>query len=266
MTTNDQTQGQEIKPEYQCALNFVRVVLENPEFRVKNNDYTMLYNKVSEELSIFMPQVAEIINLGFGLKDGQRHSNRDIHKHIGISPARIGHIIHLAIKKLRKPVSVDRLKTLVIEEEREHNFMEKSQFERYFKAQRDIYNTFHVLDNAQRQEFIGRLESLLLEFPIKFSQDIPKSEAELQKEDLIRLLNKSINEIKWSVRVANVFANEDLTKIYQVAMKSERNLLNYRCFGKKSLIEVREKLANLGLTTEMTFDPSLIEQSDYSQH
>jgi DNA-directed RNA polymerase subunit alpha len=36
-------------------------------------------------------------------------------------------------------------------------------------------------------------------------------------------------------------------------------MLKYRNFGKKSLNEIKEKLAALGLTLGMTFDPSLLE-------
>jgi DNA-directed RNA polymerase subunit alpha len=42
-------------------------------------------------------------------------------------------------------------------------------------------------------------------------------------------------------------------------MKSEQEMLKYRNFGKKSLNEIKEKLAALGLTLGMTFEPDLLE-------
>jgi DNA-directed RNA polymerase subunit alpha len=42
-------------------------------------------------------------------------------------------------------------------------------------------------------------------------------------------------------------------------MKSEQEMLKYRNFGKKSLNEIKEKLATLGLTLGMTFEADLLE-------
>jgi DNA-directed RNA polymerase subunit alpha len=42
-------------------------------------------------------------------------------------------------------------------------------------------------------------------------------------------------------------------------MKSEQEMLKYRNFGKKSLNEIKEKLATLGLTLGMAFDQDLLE-------
>ena len=42
-------------------------------------------------------------------------------------------------------------------------------------------------------------------------------------------------------------------------MKTEAEMLKYRNFGKKSLNEIKSKLAELGLTLGMTFEPALLE-------
>ena len=42
-------------------------------------------------------------------------------------------------------------------------------------------------------------------------------------------------------------------------MKTEAEMLKYRNFGKKSLNEIKEKLAALGLTLGMNIDASLLE-------
>ena len=42
-------------------------------------------------------------------------------------------------------------------------------------------------------------------------------------------------------------------------MKTEAEMLKYRNFGKKSLNEIKEKLAALGLTLGMHFEPELLE-------
>ena len=42
-------------------------------------------------------------------------------------------------------------------------------------------------------------------------------------------------------------------------MKSEAEMLKYRNFGKKSLHEIKDKLAELGLSLGMQLDPALLE-------
>jgi len=88
-------------------------------------------------------------------------------------------------------------------------------------------------------------------------------EAETKQDDekarLKKLLNMSVNEIELSVRAANCLNNANITTVGQLAMKTEQEMLKYRNFGKKSLNEIKEKLAALGLTLGMSFDPELLE-------
>jgi DNA-directed RNA polymerase subunit alpha len=69
----------------------------------------------------------------------------------------------------------------------------------------------------------------------------------------------SVNEIELSVRAANCLNNANITSVGQLAMKTESEMLKYRNFGKKSLNEIKEKLATLGLSLGMTLDPALLE-------
>jgi DNA-directed RNA polymerase subunit alpha len=85
---------------------------------------------------------------------------------------------------------------------------------------------------------------------------------EKQDDDRLRmkkLLNMSVNEIELSVRAANCLNNANITTVGQLAMKTEAEMLKYRNFGKKSLNEIKDKLAGLGLTLGMKFDPDLLE-------
>jgi DNA-directed RNA polymerase subunit alpha len=74
-----------------------------------------------------------------------------------------------------------------------------------------------------------------------------------------KLLNMSVNEIELSVRAANCLNNANITTVGQLAMKTESEMLKYRNFGKKSLNEIKEKLAALGLTLGMKFEAELLE-------
>ena len=72
-------------------------------------------------------------------------------------------------------------------------------------------------------------------------------------------LTLMFNEIELSVRAANCLNNANITTVGQLAMKSEQEMLKYRNFGKKSLNEIKDKLAALGLGLGMTFEPDLLE-------
>jgi DNA-directed RNA polymerase subunit alpha len=80
-----------------------------------------------------------------------------------------------------------------------------------------------------------------------------------ENAELKKLLNMSVNEIELSVRAANCLNNANITTVGQLAMKTEAEMLKYRNFGKKSLNEIKDKLAELGLNLGMKFDPSLLE-------
>jgi DNA-directed RNA polymerase subunit alpha len=80
-----------------------------------------------------------------------------------------------------------------------------------------------------------------------------------ERSRMKKLLNMSVNEIELSVRAANCLNNANITTVGQLAMKTEAEMLKYRNFGKKSLNEIKEKLAGLGLTLGMNIDQSLLE-------
>ncbi len=98
---------------------------------------------------------------------------------------------------------------------------------------------------------------------VEFEEVVDRQDEERKK--LKKLLNMSVNEIELSVRAANCLNNANITTVGQLAMKTEQEMLKYRNFGKKSLNEIKEKLAALGkqfgveLRLGMTFEPGLLE-------
>jgi DNA-directed RNA polymerase subunit alpha len=64
-------------------------------------------------------------------------------------------------------------------------------------------------------------------------------------------LSKSIQEIELSVRSENCLKQANIKTIYDLVVKDEPEMLKYRNFGKKSLNEIKEKLAVLGLSLGM---------------
>jgi len=92
---------------------------------------------------------------------------------------------------------------------------------------------------------------------ILFEEAQPTEDAERKR--LREKLNMSVNEIELSVRAANCLNNANIVTVGQLAMKTEAEMLQYRNFGKKSLKEIKDKLAQLGLTLGSKFDPDLLE-------
>jgi len=79
------------------------------------------------------------------------------------------------------------------------------------------------------------------------------------QEELIKRLAVSVNEIELSVRAANCLNNANIMTVGELAQKSEAEMLKYRNFGKKSLNEIKAKLAELGLSLGMQFDPAVVQ-------
>ena len=92
---------------------------------------------------------------------------------------------------------------------------------------------------------------------VEFEEVADKQDDE--KSRMKKLLNMSVNEIELSVRAANCLNNANITTVGQLAMKTEAEMLKYRNFGKKSLNEIKEKLAALGLSLGMNFEADLLE-------
>src|ERR1700683_3093965 len=92
---------------------------------------------------------------------------------------------------------------------------------------------------------------------VEFEETETKQDDE--KAKLKKLLNMSVNEIELSVRAANCLNNANITSVGQLSMKTEAEMLKYRNFGKKSLNEIKEKLAILSLSLGMKFESGLVE-------
>ncbi len=63
-----------------------------------------------------------------------------------------------------------------------------------------------------------------------------------------------VDELELSVRSANCLRNANITKIYQLVERTEAEMLKTKNFGRKSLNEIKELLADLGLSLGMDLD------------
>ena len=79
-------------------------------------------------------------------------------------------------------------------------------------------------------------------------EDLEQEVEEEEKEkELNNNLFRTVEELELSVRSANCLKNANMTYIYELVQKSEAELLKTKNFGRKSLEEIKEKLAKMGL-------------------
>jgi DNA-directed RNA polymerase subunit alpha len=75
-------------------------------------------------------------------------------------------------------------------------------------------------------------------------------------------LFRSVDELELSVRSANCLQNANITLIGELVQKTEQDMLKTKNFGRKSLKEIKEILATMGLGLGMKFDswPTMVER------
>ena len=79
------------------------------------------------------------------------------------------------------------------------------------------------------------------------------SEGELP-ENLAEYLNKSVDELELSVRSANCLKNAGIRSIRDLVQKTERDMLETKNFGRKSLNEIKDILRPMGLSLGMELE------------
>jgi len=73
---------------------------------------------------------------------------------------------------------------------------------------------------------------------------------------LAEMLSKPIEELDLSVRSANCLKNANIRTLGDLVQRTEREMLSTKNFGRKSLDEIKDVLASLGLSFGMTRVPS----------
>lgn len=90
------------------------------------------------------------------------------------------------------------------------------------------------------------------------SYQAPHGEDEPLNENLFR----SVDELELSVRSANCLQNANITLIGELVQRTEQDMLKTKNFGRKSLKEIKEILASMGLGLGMKIDnwPQMLER------
>jgi DNA-directed RNA polymerase subunit alpha len=78
--------------------------------------------------------------------------------------------------------------------------------------------------------------------------------APLSTENVNSMLGKSVEELELSVRANNCLRNANITTIGELVQRTEAELMKTKNFGKKSLQEIKDELARIGLSLGMRIE------------
>lgn len=86
-------------------------------------------------------------------------------------------------------------------------------------------------------------------------EEEPVKEEEVQKQEKWSAnLYRPVEELELSVRSANCLQNANIQYIWELVQKTEGEMLRTKNFGRKSLNEIKEMLAKMGLSLGMKLD------------
>jgi DNA-directed RNA polymerase subunit alpha len=83
--------------------------------------------------------------------------------------------------------------------------------------------------------------------PEQLGEAKPEARRDEERREINKNLYRSVNELELSVRAANCLKNANIKTIADLVQKSEIEMLKTKNFGKKSLNEIKEILAEMGL-------------------
>ncbi len=116
-------------------------------------------------------------------------------------------------------------------------------------------------DGSVRPDDAIGLAAKLVKDHMSIFINFEEEQEEYRYEDIARaplprndVLDRSIDELELSVRAYNCLKNADIRSIRDLVKRSERDMMQTKNFGKKSLNEIKDLLHSLGLDFGMDFD------------
>ncbi|NBX15804.1 MAG: DNA-directed RNA polymerase subunit alpha [Proteobacteria bacterium] len=97
-------------------------------------------------------------------------------------------------------------------------------------------------------------------------EEAPVAEAVTVDARVNESLYKSVDELELSVRAANCLENAGIRYIGELVIRSESEMLKTKNFGRKTLNEIKDILAEMGLHLGMKiegFDPARLRERDF---
>jgi DNA-directed RNA polymerase subunit alpha len=127
----------------------------------------------------------------------------------------------------------------------------------YDKLSMEVWTDGSILPNdavSMSSKILRDHFSLLISF-----EEEPQEEVEAAvDEDKVRIrktLDKSVEELELSVRSSNCLRAAEIRTIGELVVKGEAEMLKFRNFGRKSLKEIQDILAEMGLHFGMDITP-----------
>lgn len=96
------------------------------------------------------------------------------------------------------------------------------------------------------------------------TEEVVEAELEEDRDRINENLYRSVDELELSVRSANCLKNAGIKLIGELVSRTEAEMLKTQNFGRKSLNEIKDVLADMGLTLGMTIenfpDPEILRR------
>jgi len=165
------------------------------------------------------PREEKIIRLRFGL-DGRNYTLKEVGQELGVSKERIRQIEDKALRKLKHPEHRKFLEIYL------RPFLEKKI--------KDLSR-----ENKTLREEIGRYKEIF--------EEIKQIMEHGKKPELNQLSDLLVDIFEFSVRTHNVLRRNGIRTIGDLLSKTESELLRMKNMGRRSLNEIKEKLASRGL-------------------
>ena len=104
---------------------------------------------------------------------------------------------------------------------------------------------------AYAAKILKEQATIFINFEEQDEAPLPRAE---EPEPLNPNLFKSVDELELSVRSANCLQNANIRFIGELVQRTEAEMLKTKNFGRKSLNEIKETLASMGLSLGMTIE------------
>ncbi|MGD0920587.1 MAG: DNA-directed RNA polymerase subunit alpha [Terriglobia bacterium] len=206
-----------------------RMLQEDPDVEILDKDIYVATVSEGGSLHIEMR-----VKMGRGYVSAEKNFDEDLP--IGYIPV---DSVHSPIRKVNYTVEAARL----------------GQMTDYDKLALDVWTNGAIAP----QDAIGLAAKLLkdhMNIFINFEEEPEVEEVKLEKPTAVRNenLDRSVEELELSVRSYNCLKNANISTIRELVLKTEQEMLKTKNFGRKSLNEIKEILAAMGLSLGMRFD------------
>ena len=114
--------------------------------------------------------------------------------------------------------------------------------------------TLDPKDAVSNSALILREHFLIFACQNEYPAEIESGVTVLMADTANSMLGKSVEELELSVRANNCLRNANITTISELVQRNEAELMKTKNFGKKSLQEIKDELARIGLSLGMRIE------------